>query len=49
MNRYKRFQSLKIMKDFKTSLMELEMSAIMLLVKLGLYFLGLFRPRITIR
>ena len=36
------------MKDFKTLLMELEISAIKLLVKFGLYFLGLFRPRITI-
>lgn len=49
MNHYKRFQSLKIMKDFKILLMELEMSAIMLLVKLGLYFLRLLRPRVTIR
>lgn len=49
MNYYKRFQSLKIMKDFKISLTELEMSAIMLVVKFGLYFLSLFRPRITIR
>lgn len=49
MNYYKRFQSLKIMKDFKISLTELEMSVIMLLAKFGLYLLGLFRPRITIR
>lgn len=49
MSYYKRSQSLKIMKDFKISLTELEMSVIMLLVKFGLYFLGLFRPRITIR
>lgn len=49
MNHQKRFKPLKTMKDFKISLMELETSAIMLLFNFGLYFLGLFRPRITIR
>lgn len=49
MSHYKRFQPLKIMKGLKTSLIELEMFAIILLINFGLYFLDLFRPRITIR
>lgn len=37
------------MKDFKISLRELEMSTTRLLFKFGLYLLGLFGPRVTIR